>query len=172
MKKKTGEREEETERITNQIDFYIFCVHLGRIMGYNMNIMKNFLTLLFLIICNYSFAQADTTLSKTVKDLTAMVAGSYGGRIEAAKFKAAGKIEIAGGLKDSVVVTSYTFYATGKGFESGPELLLNLKGNLFAKEVIELMQKSRPGTTIVIDDIKVRQLNVTKRVPSITFHLY
>ena len=65
--------------------------------------MKSILTLLFGIICNYSFAQPDTILSKTAKDPTAMVAGSYGGRIEAAKFKAAGKIDIEGGLRDSSV---------------------------------------------------------------------
>lgn len=134
--------------------------------------MKSLLTLLFGIICNYSFAQADTTLSKKVKDPTAMVAGSYGGRIEAVKFKAAGKIDIVGGLKDSAVVASYTFYATGKGFESGPVYISDLKGNLFTKEVLELLQKSKPGTTIVIDDIKVTKRNVTKRVPSLTFYLY
>ena len=134
--------------------------------------MKSILTLLFGIICNYSFAQPDTILSKTAKDPTAMVAGSYGGRIEAAKFKAAGKIDIEGGLRDSSVVISYTFYATGKGFESGPVYISGLKGNLFTKEVLEILQKSSPGTTIVIDNIKVKQRNVTKRVPSITYHLY
>lgn len=134
--------------------------------------MKSLLTLLLGIICNYTFAQPDNTISKNIKDPTAIVAGSFGGRIVATKFKAARKIEIVGGLKDSAVVTSYTIYATGKGFESGPMYISDLKGNLFTKEVIELLQKSKPGTTIVIDDIKVKIDNVIKRVPSLTFSLY
>lgn len=101
-----------------------------------------------------------------------MVTGSFGGKIQATKFKAARKIDIVGGLNKSAVVVSYTFYVSGKGFESSPVYLSDLKGNLFTKEVLELLKKSRPGTTIVINDIKVKQDNVIKMVPSITFILY
>jgi hypothetical protein len=134
--------------------------------------MKSFLTLLFVIICIYSIAQTNNTFSKNIKDPTAIVAGSFGGKIQAAKFKTARKIDIVGGFKDSAVVTSYTIYATGKGFESGPMYLSDLKGNLFTNEVIKLLQKSKKGTTIVIDDIKVKIDNVIKKVPSLTFYFY
>ena len=134
--------------------------------------MKSLLTLLLGIICNYTIAQTNITFSKNIKDPTAIVAGSFGGKIQAAKFKTARKIDIVGGLKDSAVVTSYTIYATGKGFESGPIYISDLKGNLFTNAVIELLQKSKTGTTIVIDDIKVKIDNVIKKVPSLTFYLY
>lgn len=134
--------------------------------------MNYLLTLLFVIISNYTFAQVDAKLMKTIKDPTALVAGSFGGRIVSMKFKAARKIDIVGGSNKSAEVISYTFYISGKAFESNPVYLADIKGNLFTKEVLDLLKKSRPGTTIVISDIKVKKDNVIKMVPSITFILY
>ncbi len=134
--------------------------------------MKSIFTFLLIVSFTNVYAQADTIVLKTIVDPTAMVAGSFGGKIQAAKFKAARKIELAGVPVDSATVVSYLFYATGKGFESGPQYIQVVKGNLFTKEVIEILQKAKPGTTIVIDEIKVAYRNRNKLVPSITFTLY
>lgn len=134
--------------------------------------MKSLFTLLLIISFTNVFAQTDTVISKRIIDPTAMVAGSFGGQIQAAKFKAARKIELAGVSADSAIVISYMFYASGKGFESGPQYIHVVKGNLFTKEVIEILEKAKPGTTIVIDEIKVAYRNRNKMVPSLTFQLY
>jgi hypothetical protein len=134
--------------------------------------MKSIFTFLLIVCFTNVFAQADTVVSKTIVDPTAMVAGSFGGNIQAAKFKAARKIELAGASADSAIVISYMFYASGKGFESGPQYIQVVKGNLFTKEVIEIVEKAKPGTTIVIDEIKVAYRNRNKWIPSATFTLY
>lgn len=134
--------------------------------------MKTLFALLLIVSFTNAFAQADTVASKTIIDPTGMVAGSTGGKIQAAKFKAARSIELAGVPVDSATVVAYMFYATGKGFESGPQFIQVTKGNLFTKEVIEILQKAVPGTTIIIDDIKVAYRNRNKSIPAITYTLY
>jgi hypothetical protein len=76
------------------------------------------------------------------------------------------------GVDTSAAVTSYTIYFQGKGFETAPGILENIRGNIFTKDVVRLLERCRPGTTVMIDDIKVLYNNVNKSVPSITFHLY
>ncbi|MEJ8844641.1 GldM family protein [Lacibacter sp. H375] len=135
--------------------------------------MKNILTLLLLISINHVFAQSTSsgTASQTIKDPVASVAGSSGGKIAATIFKAAKKIDVTG-PDTSAVVTSFTIYFQGKGFETAPGMLENIKGNLFTKDVIRLLERSAPGTTVTIDEIKVWYNNVNKKVPSLIFILY
>ena len=134
--------------------------------------MKSLFTILLIINIINVFAQTDTVVSKRIVDPTAMVSGSFGGKIQTAKFKAARKIELAGVSADSAIVISYMFYASGKGFESGPQYIQVVKGNLFTKEVIEILEKAKQGTTIVIDEIRVAYRNKNKWIPSVTFTLY
>jgi hypothetical protein len=138
-----------------------------------LRIMKNILTLLLLISINDAFAQttASGRNSQTVKDPVASVAGSSGGKLAATIFKAAKKIDVKGG-DTSAVVTSYTIYFNGKGFETIPGFLTDVKGNLFTKDVARFLERCEPGTSVTIDDIKVISGNVIKKVPSIIFTLY
>ncbi|MEJ8820068.1 GldM family protein [Lacibacter sp. H407] len=132
--------------------------------------MKNILTLLFVFTFYHSFAQSDTVISKTIVDPTAMVAGSFGGTIQATTFKVAKKIDVKA-ADTSASVTSYTIYFQGTGFETAPGMLENIKGNLFTKDVVRLLAKCVPGTTVTIDDIKVMSGGVIKKVPSLHFIL-
>lgn len=135
--------------------------------------MKNILTLLLLISINHVFAQTTSsgTVSQTIKDPVASVAGSSGGKLAATIFKAAKKIDVKG-PDTSAAVTSFTIYFQGKGFETAPGMLENIKGNLFTKDVARLLARCVPGTTVTIDDIKVRSDGVIKKVPSLVFTLY
>ena len=132
--------------------------------------MKSIFTFLLIVCFTNVFAQADTVVSKTIVDPTAMVAGSFGGNIPAAKFKAAGKIEVKG-PDSSAVVTSYTIYFQGKSFETAPGFLTDVKSNLFTKDVLRLFERCQPGTIVTIDDIKVMSGNVIKKVPTLNFIL-
>ncbi|QNA43225.1 GldM family protein [Lacibacter sediminis] len=134
--------------------------------------MKNILTLLLLISINKVFAQTSTSGngSQTPKDPTAFVAGSSGGKIAAAVFKAAKTIEVKS-PDTSAAVTSYTIYFQSKGFETAPGILENIKGNLFTKDVVRLLARCVPGTTVTIDAIKVMSGGVIKKVPSLHFIL-
>jgi len=126
-----------------------------------------------LISINKANAQttAPGTSSQKPKDPTASVAGSSGGRLAAAIFKAAKKIDVKGG-DTSAEVTSYTIYFQGKGFETAPAFLTDVKGHLFTKDVVRFSERCKPGTTVTIDDIKVMSGNVIKKVPSIIFTFY
>jgi hypothetical protein len=135
--------------------------------------MKNILTLLLLISINKAFAQtsAPGTSSQNPKDPTASVAGSSGGKIAAAVFKTAKKIDVKGD-DTSATVTSYTIYFHGKGFEAIPGFSTDVKGNLFTKDILRFLERCEPGTSVTIDYIKVMSGNVIKKVPSIIFTLY
>lgn len=135
--------------------------------------MKNILTLLLVICGNFVFAQANTAgiNGQQPKDLTAIVAGSAGGKISTALFKTARKIEVTG-PDTSAAVTAYTIYFKEKGFEATPGYLPGIKGNLFTKDIIRLLEKCKPGTIVIIDDIKVISGNVVRKVPTLHFTLY
>ena len=122
----------------------------------------------FLLIASFTnvFAQSDTVISKTIVDPTAMVAGSFGGNMQASKFKAARKIEVKGPDTTAAVI-SYTIYFQGKGFEAATGMIKNIKGNLFTKDVVRLLARCVPGSSVTIDDIKVLSGGVTKKVPSL-----
>jgi hypothetical protein len=131
--------------------------------------MKILLTLLFGIICNYTFAQADATLSKTIKGPAAMVAGSYGGKLSAEKIKQAKQLEIEGGWE----ITGYVIYLTGTGFPE-PMYKQVMGSGQFDKDVLELISKSGPGTTIAFDEISAKNSKSGSkvRITPTFFNLY
>ncbi|HMO33495.1 MAG TPA: gliding motility protein GldM [Lacibacter sp.] len=113
---------------------------------------------------------------KTVPDPTPMVGASTGGRMPANVFKA--QQGIRADLKDFVfegvtfTVTGYTFYATGAGFQEAPGVRAGIRGNTFAP-VEDLLNRCRPGTTIVLDEIKaVGPGGNTRNLPTMAFNLY
>ena len=113
---------------------------------------------------------------KTVPDPTPMVGASTGGRMPANVFKA--QQGIRADLKDFVFegvtfsVVSYTFYATGAGFQESPGVRPGIGGNSFAP-VQDLLNRCRPGTTVVLDEIKaVGPGGNTRKLPTIAFNLY
>lgn len=131
--------------------------------------MKSFLTLLFGIICNYTFAQSDTTLSKTVKGPAVMVAGTNEGKISAEKFKQSKQLEI----EDGWDITGYVIYLTGTGFPK-PMYKQVMGSGQFDKDVLELISKCGPGTTITFDEIsaKNRKTGSKVRIKTAFFNLY
>ena len=95
---------------------------------------------------------------KRVPDPKATVGGKYGGPIAANAFRV--QKGVAAELKDFVFegvkydIVSFTVYCTGKGFEENPGIEEN-QGPYFNAAVQALLRKCQPGTTVVIDEIKV-----------------
>jgi gliding motility-associated protein GldM len=113
---------------------------------------------------------------KSVPDPTPMVGNSTGGRIPANVFKA--QQGIRADLKDFVFegvryeVTGYTFYATGAGFQESPGVKPGIRGFSF-DPVQDIINRCRPGTTVVLDEIKaVGPDGTTRKLPTIAFNLY
>lgn len=113
---------------------------------------------------------------KTVPDPTPMVGASNGGRMPANVFKA--QQGVRADLKDFVfegvnfTVVSYTFYATGAGFQESPGVRPGVQGNSFGP-VQDLINRCRPGTTVVLDEIKaVGPGGNTRKLSTIAFNLY
>jgi GldM C-terminal domain len=112
---------------------------------------------------------------KTVPDPTPMVGPSKGGRMQSNVFKAQRGIraELENFVFEGVTftVTGYTFYATGAGFPD-PGVKPGIRGNTF-DQVQDLIQRCRPGTTVVIDEIKaVGPGGNTRTLPTMAFNLY
>lgn len=112
---------------------------------------------------------------KNVPDPVAMVGASKGGRIQSNVFKAQQGIraELENFVFEGVTfsVTGYTFYATGNGFPD-PGVKPGIRGNTFAP-VQDLIQRCKPGTTVVIDEIKaVGPDGRTRTLPTLAFNLY
>lgn len=112
---------------------------------------------------------------KNVPDPVPMVGQSAGGRIPANVFKA--QQGVRADLKDFVfegvtfTVTGYTFYAAGAGFMEAPGVR-QVTSNSFAP-VQDLIQKCRPGTTVVLDEIRVTGPGGSRKLPqTIAFNLY
>jgi gliding motility-associated protein GldM len=113
---------------------------------------------------------------KSVPDPTPMVGNSTGGRIPANVFKA--QMGIRADLKDFVFegvrydVVSYTFYATGAGFQEAPGVKPGVRGFSF-EPVQDLINRCKPGSTVVLDEIKaVGPDGTTRKLPTIAFNLY
>lgn len=113
---------------------------------------------------------------KTVPNPTPMVGASEGGRMPANVFKA--QQGIRADLKDFVfegvtfTVTGYTFYATGAGFMESPGVRPGVQGNSFGP-VQDIINRCRPGTTVVLDEIKaVGPGGNTRKLPPLSFVLY
>lgn len=112
---------------------------------------------------------------KTVPDPTPMVGASKGGRIPANVFKAQRGIraELENFVFEGVsfTVTGYTFYATGAGFPDAG-VKPGIRSNTF-DAVQDLMNRCKPGTTVVLDEIKaVGPGGNTRTLPTMAFNLY
>jgi len=113
---------------------------------------------------------------KRVPDPVAMVGVSTGGRIPVNTFKA--QAGVRADLKDFVFegvkfeVTSYVLYSTGAGFLENPGVSENA-GPYFNNKSKGIIEKFRPGTTVVLDVIKARGPDGdTRTLPTMAFNLY
>jgi gliding motility-associated protein GldM len=120
-------------------------------------------------------ADGKTSRVKNVPDPVPMVGQSAGGRIPANVFKA--QQGVRADLKDFVfegvnfTVTGFTFYCAGAGFMEAPGVR-QVSTNSFSA-VQDLIQKCRPGTTVVLDEIRVTGPGGSRRLPqTIAFNLY
>lgn len=97
----------------------------------------------------------------------AMVGGKYGGPIATNVFKV--QKGVAAELKDFIFegvkyeVVAFTLYCTGKGFEDNPGIA-EVSGAYFNADAQSILRKCQAGTTVVIDEIKVRGPGGASRV--------
>ena len=113
---------------------------------------------------------------KRVPDPVPMVGQSAGGRTPANAFKA--QAGVRADLKDFVFegvkfdIVSYVFYATGAGFPENPGVSQN-GGAYFNGDSKRIMERCRPGTTVVLDEIRARGPDGSVRaLPPMAFNLY
>lgn len=113
---------------------------------------------------------------KRVPDPVAMVGASQGGRVPANTVKA--QQGVRADLKDFVFegvkfdIVGYTVYATGRGFEEQPGISPN-QGAYFNGVSKGILDKLRPGSSLIIDDITARgPADDTRKLPAIVFNLY
>jgi hypothetical protein len=67
---------------------------------------------------------------------------------------------------------SYVVYATGKGFEEQSAWTQN-SGAYFNGEAKRILDKCRPGSTVVLDEIKVKGPDgIVRQLGSLAFNLY
>jgi gliding motility-associated protein GldM len=110
---------------------------------------------------------------KNVPDPTGMVGASKGGRMQSNVFKA--QQGVRADLENFVfegvqfTVTGYVIYLTGAGFPDPQFRQVN--GNSFAP-VQDLINKAKPGTTIVVDEIRAAGPGGTRKIPAIVFNLF
>ncbi|MDE3251191.1 MAG: gliding motility protein GldM [Bacteroidota bacterium] len=96
---------------------------------------------------------------KRVPNPLATIGGKAGGPIPANVFRV--QKGVAAELRDFVFegvkydVISYTLYCTGKGFEETPGIA-EVAGAYFNADALSFIKRCQPGTTVVIDEIKVR----------------
>lgn len=97
---------------------------------------------------------------KKVPDPLATVGGKAGGPIAANVFRV--QKGVAAELRDFVFegvkydVVSYTLICTGKGFEESGLVVAEVSGAYFNAEAQGYLRRCQPGSTVVIDEIKVR----------------
>ncbi len=113
---------------------------------------------------------------KRVPDPIAMVGASSGGRTPVNAFKA--QSGVRADLRDFVFegvkfdVVSYVVYATGAGFSENPGISQN-GGPVFNDNSRRVIEKCRPGSTVVIDEIKARGPGGdTRPLPPMAFNLF
>jgi len=112
---------------------------------------------------------------KPIPDPVAMVGRSKGGKLSANEFKSQQGLRadlenfIFEGVKYNI--TSYTLYATGKGFTENPGIAQN-NGAAFSPEARRVIDRCVNGTTVTFDDIKaVGPDGRTRSLPLIGFNL-
>ncbi len=104
-------------------------------------------------------SQKITIPIKRVPDPLATVGGKAGGPIAANVFRV--QRGVAAELRDFVFegvkyeVTSFTLICTGKGFDDGLGVA-EVTGYYFNAEAQALLKRCQPGSTVVIDEIKVK----------------
>ncbi|MEI7626595.1 MAG: gliding motility protein GldM [Bacteroidota bacterium] len=104
-------------------------------------------------------SQKITIPIKRVPDPLATVGGKAGGPIAANVFRV--QKGVAAELRDFVFegvryeVTSFTLICTGKGFDDGLGVA-EVTGYYFNAEAQTLLKRCQPGSTVVIDEIKVK----------------
>lgn len=110
---------------------------------------------------------------KRVPDPVAMIGQSSGGRIATNALKA--QQGVRADLRDFVFegvkfdIVSYVFYATGAGFAE-PKWVQN-SGPYFNADAKKYLEQCRPGSTVVIDEIKVRDPSGNIRIlPPVPFN--
>lgn len=109
---------------------------------------------------------------KTVPDPVAMVGKSKGGLMSASEFKA--QLGVRADLENFVfegvqfTVTGFTLYCTGANFPD-PQYRV-VSGNTF-DAVRDLINKTKPGTTITLDEIRVSGPGGGRKIPGIFFNL-
>jgi gliding motility-associated protein GldM len=113
---------------------------------------------------------------KRVPDPVAMIGQSAGGRIATNALKA--QQGVRADLRDFVFegvkfdIISYVFYATGAGFLETPGISQN-SGPYFNADSKRFLERCRPGSTVVIDEIKARGPGGDIRVlPTMAFNLF
>lgn len=113
---------------------------------------------------------------KRVPNPTPMVGASEGGRVPANSIKA--QQGVRADLRDFVfegvtfTIVSYVVYATGKGFEEQAAYSQNA-GAYFNGESKRILDRCRPGSTVVIDEIRARgPAGDTRVLPTMAFNLY
>lgn len=113
---------------------------------------------------------------KRVPDPIAMVGQSAGGRIATNAIKA--QQGVRADLRDFVFegvkfdITSFVLYATGNGFAEGPGISQN-SGPYFNADSKKFLDKCRPGSTVVIDEIRARgPAGDTRILPTMAFNLF
>lgn len=112
---------------------------------------------------------------KRVPDPVAMIGQSSGGLIATNALKA--QQGVRADLRDFVFegvkfdIVSYVFYATGAGFTETVGTAQN-SGPYFNADSKRILERCRPGTTVVIDEIKARGPDGGVRVlPTMAFNL-
>ncbi len=109
---------------------------------------------------------------KTVPDPIAKVGNSKGGVMRANEFKA--QFGVRADLENFVFegvkfnITGYTIVLNGAGF---PTLQFRQVNGASFDPVRDLIEKSRPGTTITIDEIRANGPGGTRTLPPIAFNL-
>ena len=110
---------------------------------------------------------------KDVPDPVAKVGANKGGRMRVNDFKA--QFGLRADLENFVFegvkfnVNSYTIVLTGAGF---PQLQYQQVSGASFDPVRPLIEKSRPGTTVTIDEIRVTGPGGGRTLPPIVFNLY
>jgi len=112
---------------------------------------------------------------KRVPDPVAKVGASNGGQMAANAFKA--QAGVRADLQDFVFegvkfdIISYVVYATGAGFLESPGISQN-GGAYFNETSKRIIERSRPGSSIIIDEIRARGPGGdTRTLPTMAFNL-
>jgi len=112
---------------------------------------------------------------KQIPSPIAMVGTNSGGKFKLNDFKA--QQGVRADLKDFIFegvkynITSFTFYATGKGFAENPGIAPN-NGAVFSSDCRKYIDRCVVGTSVIIDDIKALGPDGhTRPLPPISFTL-